>query len=169
MAKINPISSYPVSDDALYLGDLLQRLLDRTVEIFEANGVPLPTRRFWCLGQATEDCEQVAVVYQQTTLGLPGAQQQEPLPCNATRFFTVQLQVTRNYPIGLNGNPPTATQIQESSRWGASDATILIDNLQEYNRTPLGTPGGGVLATVAVAPPSGGVQTTTLTLQLAAI
>lgn len=163
MVVINPISKYPILPEALYIRDLLQRTLDRTVEIYDSYNVPLPTRRYWCLGQAAEDCAQVTVVFLSATLGLPGAQQQEPMNCTGPKFATIQVNVTRDIPQGPNGNPATPEKLQEASNWMAIDAALLIDNLQQYATTAFGAP-GSALATVTTPAPNGFLQTTTLTL-----
>jgi len=169
VVKINPISNYAVSPDVLVLRNLLQRTLETTVAIFESYNVPLPLRQYWCLGQAAEDCAQVTVVYTGGYLGLPGGQQSEPQACNGPKSATILINITRDLPQGPNGNPATPTQIQEASDWGAIDAWVLLSELRNYDLSSLGTPGAGVTATVTVAPPSGFVQTTTLTLTQAVL
>ncbi len=54
----------------------------------------------------------------------------------------------------------------EASKWGAVDSAMLIWSLEELSALEDGFKGPGVIATVNVAPPSGGVQTTTLNLSM---
>lgn len=166
MVKISPISKYPVQEEAFVVRDLLKRTLERTEAIYERAGVPLPSRKYWALGQVAEDCDQVNVVFLNATLGTPGEQQTEPMPCNGPKFATVEVRITRNMVNSENNTPPSAARIEEASDWVAVDAWLLLDNLAVYDETLLGNRGSGVLATVATAPPSGNMQTTTLTLTL---
>lgn len=166
MVRITPISKYPVQDEAFGIRNLLKRTLERTEAIYERAGVPLPSRRYWALGQVAEDCDQVTVVFLNATLGTPGEQQTEPIPCNGPQFATVEVRVTRNMVNADNSTPPSPERIMEASDWVAVDAALLIDNLQDYDTTALGNRGSGVMANVAVAAPSGNLQTTTLTLTL---
>lgn len=167
MVTINPVSKYPVQPEAFHLRNLLQRLLEQTEAIYEAAGVPLPSRRYWCLGQAAEDCDQLTVVFQNMNLGTPGEQQQEPMNCHGPKFATVQINVTRNMVNSeTSTTPPREDRIIAASEWMAIDAWLLMDNLKVYDVTSLGTPGAGVMATVTTPPPSGNVQTTTLTLTI---
>lgn len=166
MVTINPVSKYPVDPEALHLNTFLQRLLDTTVGIYEAAGVPLPSRRYWCLGEAAEDCAQMTVVFQNMALGTPGEQQNEPTPCTGPKFATIHINVTRDMVNSENSTAPAADRIQMASEWMAIDAWLLMDNLSAYDVTALGTRGGGVLATVNTPKPSGNVQTTTLVLTI---
>lgn len=166
MVTIASVSKFPVQPEAFYLRDLLQRLLETTESFYETAGVPLPSRRYWCLGEAAEDCAQLTVVFQNMNLGTPGEQQNEPMPCNGPRFATVQINVTRDIVNSENTTPPGADRIQASSEWMALDAWLLMDNLSAYDVGPYGTRGSGVLATVSTPKPSGNVQTTTLTLTI---
>lgn len=169
MVTIPPVSKFPVQPEALYLNEFLQRLLETTVGIYEAAGVPLPSRRYWCLGQAAEDCAQLTVVFQNLALGTPGEQQSEPSPCSGPKFATVQINVTRDMVNSDNSTPPSADRIQAASEWMGIDAWVLMDNLSAYDVTSYGTRGAGVLATVNTPAPSGNVQTTTLTLTIGMI
>ena len=67
-----------VSAGALNLKNLMDGVLEKTVEVFEDYNVPLPSRQFWTVGEPAIDCEQLVVSFIQTYLGLPGNQASEP-------------------------------------------------------------------------------------------
>lgn len=161
-----PVSDYPVDDGALIIVRMMERLLDRVVAVFEQQGVPLPTRRYWMLGpQPAEDCEQVVVSFVQSYLGLPGDQAADAQSCNQGRTAVINVFISRNHPTGENAKPASPERIMEASGWGAVDSAVLMWGLNDFNSVD-GTPGPGVIATVNVAPPSGGLQTTVLNLSM---
>lgn len=161
-----PISDYGVSEDALIIVNMMDRLLERVVAIYEQQGVPLPARRYWMLGpEVPEDCEQVVVTFLQSYLGLPGDQAADAQNCNVGRTAVVNVFVTRNHPVGESGKAVAPERIIEASKWGAVDSAVLMWGLNELSAIE-GTPGPGVIATVNVSPPNGGVQTTVLNLSV---
>lgn len=167
MATIPSVADYNISEDSLRIIELLDTLLERVNAVYESNGVPLPPRQYWMLGsEPAEDCEQVVVTFLQAYLGQPGDQAADAQNCNEPRTAVVTINVTRNHPVGESGRPVNPSRITEASKWGAVDAATLIFNLDTLV-TPLDWGNLGAIATVAVAPPRGGVQTTTLNLSLA--
>jgi hypothetical protein len=67
-----------VSEDALSLKVFLDKVLEKTIKVFEENNVPLPSRRFWTVGEPAIDCEQLVVSFMQMYLGTPGDQAGTP-------------------------------------------------------------------------------------------
>lgn len=161
-----PVSDYPISPDALVIVNMLDRVLERVVAAYEAEGVPLPTRRYWMLGpEVPEDCEQVVVTFVQSYLGLPGDQAADAQQCNVGRTAVINVLVTRNHPVGEFGKSVPAEKIIESSKWGAIDSAVLMWALRDIASFD-GLPAPSVIATVNVQPVGGGVQTTVLNLSM---
>lgn len=162
-----PIEDFPIDADALVLVNMLERLLDRIVGVYEQRGVPLPLRRYWMLGaEVPEDCAQVVVTYIQSYLGLPGDAAADPQACNAPRTGVFNVLVTRDYPIGENGKAVAPERITAASKWGAVDNAVLLWALDDLNTLEDGWKGPGAIATVNTLPPNGGVQTTVLNVSL---
>ncbi len=162
-----PIEQYGIAPEAFILSDMLDRLLETVVGLYEQQGVPLPLRRFWMLsGEVPEDCEQVVVTFVQSYLGAPGDQAADPQQCNQPRTGVFNIFVTRNHPFGEVGKAVAEDQIIAASKWGAVDASVLMWGLKELSAMEDGWMGPGVIATVNVAPPNGGVQTTVLNISL---
>lgn len=166
MAAVAKPEDYDISEDSLRIVEMLDALLDRVEGVYEANGVPLPSRKYWMLGsEAPEDCEQVVVTFIQGELGIPGDPNGTSYQCSDPKSATITVSVTRNHPIGDAGRPVNPTKIIDSSKWGAIDASTLLFNLDsiitapDWGRFPS-------IASVLVAPPNGGVQTTTLTARI---
>ena len=161
-----PLESYQISDDVNNVRVLAQQLLDTVVGLYAQANVPLPQRQYWMTGRPAEDCEQVVVSLIQVYLGTPGDQAVTPRKCSDPRSAVFNISITRAVPVAQqNGSPPTPASIQAASEWGAVDAWLLIDSLKEFDKwDPLGGPGLGVIATVLVDDPQGGMQSTNLNL-----
>lgn len=158
---------YAISDDAKTLMNQMERILDAVIGVYEQHGIPLPARRYWMMGSTVpEDCEQVVVSFIQAYLGVPGDSAADAQQCNQPRTGVFNVHVTRNYPIGEVGKAVPADQIIEASKWAAIDSNVLIWALNDLNVAQDGYSGPGVIATVNVAPPSGGVQTTVLNISM---
>lgn len=160
------IDGFAISDDALVLVNKLKFIKDTVVTVYESFGVPLPERRYYALNQPAEDCPQMVVSYMQSYLGTPGDQAADPQRCTGPRTGVFAITVTRKYPIGEQGKAVRPERIEEASDWGAIDSWVLLDSLKQFDEWEPGTPGLGVIATVDVAAPRGGLQTTTMTLTL---
>lgn len=166
MAPVAKPEDYNISEDSLRIAGMLDALLDRVEGVYEANGVPLPTRRYWMLGaDAPEDCEQVVVTFVQGELGIPGDPNGSSYMCSEPKSATITVSVTRDHPIGTSGRPINPDKIIESSTWGAIDAATLLFNLEDIV-TPPDWGRFPNISSVLVSPPNGGVQTTTLTIRM---
>ena len=162
-----PIEQYPINPDAFTLSNMMDRLLDRLIGIYEQQGVPLPLRRYWMMGpEVPEDCEQAVVTYAQSYLGLPGDQASNAQNCIGPRTAVINIVITRNYPIGQAAQAVSPEDIIAASKWAAADVTTLLWGLNELASVE-GMPGPAVIATVNVNPPLGGVQSTVLNLSMA--
>lgn len=160
------VSDYNINADAFVVVDMMERVLDAVVGLFEQQGVPLPTRRYWMMGPApAEDCAQVVVCWVQGYLGVPGDQASDGNRCSEPRSGVLNIYITRDYPIGQGGQPPSPEAITEASKWSAVDTAVLLWGLEELNQfgDGFGT-APGVIATVNVSEPNGGVQSTVLNL-----
>ncbi|QIG57827.1 hypothetical protein SEA_PAULODIABOLI_93 [Microbacterium phage PauloDiaboli] len=159
------VSNYNIPDENLTLVNMMDRLLDRVVGVYEQAGIPLPTRRFWMLsGEVPEDCEQLVVTFVQSYLGAPGDSAADAQQCNSPRTGVFNIWVTRNHPVGEAGKAVAADRIIEASKWGAIDAYTLMWALEDLSTLDDGFKGPGVIATVNVSPPNGGVQSTVLNI-----
>ncbi len=162
-----PIEDYGIDPDAFVLPNMMSRVLENLIAVYEQAGVPLPARRYWMMGpEVPEDCEQAVVTYAQSYLGLPGDQASAAQNCIGPRTAVINIVITRNYPIGTVGKEVPADQIIAASKWSAVDVTTLLWGLNDLASVE-GMPGPSVIATVNVNPPSGGVQSTILNLSMA--
>lgn len=157
-----------VSEDALNIVDMLDGILSRVVTTFESYSVPLPTRRYWTVGQSSIDCEQLTVTLVQTYLGSPGNQLTTPQRCTAPRTAVVLVTVAREIPtVSINGRPPTAANIEEAAQISAIDTWVLLQSLNLLDMWEEGGFGIGVVGTVETPPPEGGFQLVVLELTMA--
>ncbi len=116
-----------VSEDALHLKNLMDGILSRIETVFQSYNVPLPSRRYWTMGEVAVDCEQVVVNFLQMYLGTPGDEQSAPQRCHVPRTATVIISISRPVAtVGQNGRPPSGDKITESSYTSAIDAWVLM-------------------------------------------
>ena len=142
-----------VSAGALNLKNLMDGVLEKTVEVFGDYNVPLPSRQFWTVGEPAIDCEQLVVSFIQTYLGLPGNQASEPQRCQAVRSVVLTISISREIPVvGVNGKAPTGDKIEE-----------LINKLDQWEPGEFGL---GVIATADSSGFDGGFQTTAMQLTM---
>ncbi|URP22166.1 hypothetical protein SEA_BIG4_82 [Microbacterium phage Big4] len=161
-----PIEQYPIDPDAFILSNMMDRVLERLVAVYEQQGVPLPLRRYWMMGaEVPEDCEQAVVTYLQSYLGLPGDQASNAQNCNTSRTAVLNIVITRDYPIGEVGKAVSPDAIIAASKWSAVDTAVLLWGLQDFAAID-GMPGPQVIATVNTMPPNGGVQSTVLNISM---
>lgn len=150
------------------LNDLLDGILERVVAGYAQAGVDLPGRQYWTMQLPAADCEQLVVSFVQAFVGPPGDEAQTPQRCHSPRSAVVDVQITRCVPgIQARGRAPSPEQITEGARALGIDAWLLLDisaNMDQWD--PVG-PGMGVIATVDVGEPQGGMQSVTLHMTLA--
>jgi hypothetical protein len=163
-----PINKASVSSNAKNLAVFLQAVLDQVVSSYASYNMPLPSRRYYTLGQPAVDCEQVVVSFVQMYVGSPGDEATEPRRCNDPRSATMNVSVSREVPVvGQNGRPPSADNIESFAEISAYDAWILLDSAAQLDTWEPGGYGLGVIATVEVQAPEGGFQTVVLTFTAA--
>lgn len=168
MSSFVDIDNYPIQDDAKNLVNLLAGVLERVEAIYESYGVPLPSRRYWTMGQPATDCEQLVVYFVQMYLGAPGDEAVAPMRCNSPRSAVLNVQVSRPIPtVGTSGRAPSAERIQDGSEIVAIDAWILMESINLLDQWEQGSFGVGVIATVNVAEPEGGFQSVSLQITMA--
>lgn len=160
----------PASDEVLNLATLMDELLERVVNGFEANGVDLPERRYWMVNQPAADCEQLVISFMQAYVGPVGDEANDPQHCTAPRTAQIDIQILRCAPAPQkNGKPPTPEKLQESARRRVIDAYTLLeiasslDTWDEAMGPGMGT-GMGVIATVDGNEVDGDFQGVTLHL-----
>jgi hypothetical protein len=157
-----------IHEDALNLKNMMDGVLEKVCDVFQSYNVPLPNRRYWTLGAPVIDCDQVVVSLNSLYLGPPGAPVSEPMRCNMPRTATVTISIARGVPtVGMNGRPPTATKIEESSYISSIDAWVLMMSLNLFDQWADGSYGLGVIANVDVLEPEGGFQIVNMELTLA--
>lgn len=157
-----------VSADALHLKNLMDGILSRIETVFQAYNVPLPSRRYWTMGEVAVDCEQVVVNFLQMYLGTPGDEQSAPQRCHVPRTATVVISISRPVAtVGQNGRPPSGDKITESSYTSAIDAWVLMECIREFDMWDDSGYGLGVIATLDSSGPEGGFQTVNMQLTLA--
>jgi hypothetical protein len=161
------VSDLQIADDAKGLLTLLDNILETTVDIFESSRIPIPSKQFWTVGEAVYDYEQVSVTLSQVYLGRPGDEATEPRPCTDPRSAVVEIAVVRCLPTGVNGKAPSAEKIRQGAEFSAVDAYTLMDSLYQYDKWADQHRGLGVIATVSIPPPSGGMQAVVMTLTVA--
>ena len=158
----------PISPEAYHLNTFMQRIVDTAVEIFTEYGVDLPSKRYWTAGTAVIDCEQLVVSLVQLYLGAPGDQADAPQRLMVPRTAVCTLTIARNVPtVGQNGRSPDAAKIQEYAGNIAVDAWILVDTVSRFDQWEAGQFGVGVIATVDIAEPEGGLQAVNMQLTMA--
>jgi hypothetical protein len=157
-----------VSEDALHLKNLMDGILSRIETVFQSYNVPLPSRRYWTMGEVAVDCEQVVVNFLQMYLGTPGDEQSAPQRCHVPRTATVIISISRPVAtVGQNGRPPSGDKITESSYTSAIDAWVLMECIREFDMWDDSGYGLGVIATLDSSGPEGGFQTVNMQLTLA--
>lgn len=154
-----------VSEDAAHLANHLQGILDRVVDTYDSYNMPVPDRRYWTIGQAVVDCEQIAVTLLQMYIGAPGDEATEPRRCSDPRSATIAVSVSRIIPtVGPGGKAPSASKIQDAAVVAAYDAWVLLESVRQFDTWESSGFGLGVIATIETPPPEGGYQTTILTM-----
>lgn len=161
------ISDYNISPDVLLLNNKMDSILETVVGVYESYGVPLPTRRYWTFGRPAEDCAQVVVYLAQAYLGSPGDQATTPRRCSDPKSLVINIAVTRDFPIGVNGKAVSAEKIIEANRWNAVDTQVLLEALYEFDKWSDGGPGLGIIATVNANDAGGGLSTVNMNLTIA--
>ncbi|NBT49406.1 MAG: hypothetical protein EBT07_16610 [Actinobacteria bacterium] len=156
-----------VSAGALNLKNLMDGVLEKTIEVFEEYNVPLPSRQFWTVGEPAIDCEQLVVSFIQTYLGLPGNQASEPQRCQSPRSVVLTISISREIPVvGVNGKAPTGDKIEEASRIAVVDAWMFMELINKLDQWEPGEFGLGVIATADSSGFDGGFQTTAMQLTM---
>jgi hypothetical protein len=157
-----------VSDDVTNIVTFMDGVLERIVATFQSYSIPLPTRRYWTVGQSVVDCEQLVVTLMQVYLGPPGDQASTPHRCNMPRTAVMSVTIAREFPIAqANGRPPTPDKIQEASQISAIDAYALMGSINLLDVWEPGGYGTGVIATAEMVPPEGGFQMVSMQLTMA--
>ena len=157
-----------IHEDALNLKNMMDGIVDKVCSVFQSYNVPLPNRRYWTLGSPVVDCDQVVVSLNSLYLGAPGSPVSEPMRCTMPRTATVTISIARNVPVvGVNGRPPSAEKIEESSYISSIDAWILMMSLNLFDQWDNSGFGLGVIANVDVLEPEGGFQIVNMELTLA--
>lgn len=163
MGNIINLDNYEVDESAFAIRDVLQGVLDRVVAIYASYGVPLPSRKYWTMGNPAMDCEQLVVTFIQAYLGMPGDEASQPQKCNVPRSVVISITVTREIPVvGQTGRTPQPDKIQAASEISAVDSWVLLSSLNMFDQWDDEGYGPGVIGTVTSMEPQGGLQTINL-------
>ncbi len=161
------VSITNVDSEALNLKNMMDAVLERVENVLTSYDVPLPSRRYWTMGQPTIDCEQLVVSFIQMYLGAPGDQASTPQRCEMPRTAVLVVSIARPIPTsGQNGRPPTDDKIQEGSYISAVDAWVLMEamkSLDPWDETSLGM---GVIATVDSPQTDGGFSVVNMQISM---
>jgi hypothetical protein len=160
---MSSLSDYDIDTDATVLRDLVKRILETVVSVFESYNVPIPTRRYYTIGAPVADCEQVVVSFVQVFLGKPGDPAAIPQPCNGPRSAVVTVSIMRNVSIPATGISNPAT-LEKEADFGLADAWILFESLNQFDRWGDAARGLGVIATINAVQPTGGMHVTSMQL-----
>jgi hypothetical protein len=149
-----------VGAGALNLKLMMDKVLAKTVAVFEQYSVPLPTRRLWQMGEPFVEEEQLCVALMQVYLGMPGDEASRPLRGTSARSAVLSIQMSRATPMTVDGSAPAAADIQAYAAISAVDAyvfTELIPRLDQWDDD--GVYGMGVIATLEAPVAEGSYET----------
>jgi len=142
------------------LAQMGQALLDIANQAAVAKGVKLPARQMFYPAPIPADCEQVAALFSGWT---PTPAPDGPVVCSTFRWMAgFSLIITRCAPKGavqVKSTAPTPAGMMASAQLASDDAEVLLEVVSRLDEV------GGDLS-VTVAPPSGGMQTVELNVQL---
>lgn len=139
-------------------------LMERIIAVFGSAGVELPARRLLTVGQPVYDCEELVITFQGVDKGYPGTGG-EPQNCDAPSTATFSVHLVRCFPVSQNAPaPPSAEALTVNADGLMVDAWLLLAAADELNRDPL-TSLGGMIYSVSVGEPSGGLVGVVLEVQ----
>ena len=145
---------WPSYASSFMLPPFVDKALANIVDHYEnVVHVPLPSRRYWTIGQTAHDCEQCVLAVQQMFLGT-AENPLETTQCNGPRGVTFTVEVTRCVPGLTNrGQPPEANSVEVASVNPIIAMEIMLD-LAAYV-DPYST---GVVVNVDPLPANGGIH-----------
>ena len=156
------------ADESAGVFVLLHDILAAVEACYDDTHVPLPERRLVAASTQPVDCEQLVVSFGQLYLGLPGDEAQQPVRCDSAMTVVAEVALTRCVakPSASRTMVRAATpeHLAESAQLVLRDAFLLLACGRYMDFWDPFGPGMGVIATVDVADPTGGYQTTTLTI-----
>jgi len=155
-----------IVEDAFNLSNFMDGVLDRVRQVYASYNVPLPARQYWTFGEPAYDCEQVVVSFINLYLGPPGDEANRPVKCNQPRTAVVRISVVRQTVVQQGTKAPKAQDIEDSARWQALDAWILIESNQLFDNWDEFANGPGVIATITAGTASGGYQEVSMQLTI---
>jgi hypothetical protein len=133
-----------------------QYLLDKIVEMYAAEGTPLPTRRYLTVGAiAPVDDEQLVVMYGGLYTGTPGNELTSPVSNRGTgwvpRSATINVELWRKYPgLSGTGRAPRPEAMQEAAMPLMHDSWLLLEAAFAADQLQV-----GVIANAGVSEPQG--------------
>jgi hypothetical protein len=159
------ISDYDIDEEAFSLRDAMDFILAGLEALYLSSGVPLPTRRYWIVGDAAQDCEQVTVSFLQMYLGIPGDDASVPQKCNAPLSIVVNISISREVKgMDQRGNAPAPEVLQGDAEWAALDAWVIMTGLKDLAPSSIIDPNPAVIATATAPETQGNIMTTQVQL-----
>ena len=139
----------------LYLVTFVEHCFNSVVQTFDEHGVDLPKRRYWTVGAAAADCEQMVVTVLQVFWGNPGIPPTEPVRCSQPRSMTLGVQILRDAAVAgpRSSSGPSAEAIMSKAIAPPADTEILMEAVATWDRT-----GIGVVSTFDALDAEGGLQ-----------
>jgi hypothetical protein len=138
------------------VANLADALMQKVIDVFAMEGVPLPERRFLTVGTPVHDCEELVVVFSSLSKGLPG-QEDTSQRCDASVSVTFQIHLVRCFPLpGGRGNlAPSAESLSTNADGLMQDAWLLVKAASELVDNPF-VSFGGMVNSVQAEEPQGG-------------
>jgi len=121
--------AYMTDRNGPVISQFMDFALAQVISEYASYGVPLPSRKYWTVGQEAFDCEQAVLSVQTTTLGTTSFPA-EISKCSGPRMLSFNFQVVRCAPVsGGRSRAPSAKSLQSASVPAAMDMEIMIYGL----------------------------------------
>lgn len=146
--------AYMTDRNGPVISQFMDFALAQVVAEYASQGVKLPKRQYWTIGQEAFDCEQAVLSVQTSTLGTTSFPA-EISKCSGPRMLSFTFQVVRCTPVASSRGrgAPTAQSLQMASVPPAMDMEIMIYGLPArfdiYQ--------SGIIASVAATNAEGGL------------
>jgi hypothetical protein len=145
---------------------MADQIMEKVIDVFAVEGVPLPDRKLITVGEPVHDCEELVVVFVSLNRGIPGSEE-EAQRCDAAVSATFQVHLVRCFPVstGRGVVPPTSEELTDNAREKMVDSWLLARAGVEVAEDPLVT-WGGIVQQVYADEPTGGYSAVIMTLQI---
>jgi hypothetical protein len=152
------LSKYEIDEDALSLKEAMDQILANLESAYQSYNVPLPTRRYWLIGDPAYDCEQATVSLMQMYLGMPGDEATTPQACSGPKTIVINISIVRKLNLKKDGSTPGPDVIQKDSEWAAVDMYVLMNSLSSFDAWTFNGGAPSAIATVTANSHEGGYE-----------